>query len=135
MDIYTDGSYLNGVAKWAFVVVQDDEVVHSASGIITDPKITEGWQIGGEIQAVIEAVKHSKQMGKKASIFFDYNGLRNWVSDIWGEKPWRTNKAYSIAYRQFMLDNQEHIAQMIKVEAHTGNKFNEYVDTVAKKAK
>ena len=135
MDIYTDGSYLNGVAKWAFIVVEDDEVVHSASGVITDPTITQGYQVGGETQACIEAVKWAEQTNNKITIFYDFANLRHWVAEIWGEKSWKTNKSYTKRYAEFMIENQEWIKEMIKVKGHSNNYFNNCVDKLASKSK
>lgn len=135
MDVYTDGSYLNGVAKWAFIVVEGDEAIYSASGIITDPEIIQGWQIGGEIQAMIEAINYGKSIGRKVRIFADYVGCKMWVADLWGGKPWKTNKPYSQAFREFVLQNQEWLIEVVKVEAHTGNYWNEKTDELASKSK
>ena len=128
LDIYVDGSYSNGQTKWAFIVVEDDAVIHSNSGVITDPVICEGRQVGGEIQAVIECVEWAKQNKTKINIFYDFANLRHWVSDIWGEKPWKTTKNYTNDYRNFMLRNRSFICKMIKIKSHTGNKYNTLVD-------
>lgn len=137
IDIYVDGSFdkSRATAKWAFIAVKDGKKVFSDSGIITDPEIVEGWQIGGEIQAVIEAIKWSKTNSFKALIAHDYNGLYFWVADSWGEKAWRTNKSYNKKYREFVLSNRNWVQGFRKVDAHTGDFWNEMVDGLAAEAK
>jgi ribonuclease HI len=59
-------------------------------------------------------------------------GLRAWVGDLWNEKPWRTNKEYTILYREKVLELKNYLVDMIKVKGHSGVAGNEAVDKFLK---
>lgn len=130
-NIYSDGSFIAGRARWAFLVEKDGEIIHQAGGAL-DGKVNESYQIGGECQAAIEAIKWTKSQNGRAKVHYDYIGLENWIADIWGRKPWKANKPWTQEYRKFMLDNKQYIHSFIKVKAHSGQTFNELVDNIAK---
>lgn len=128
IDIYVDGSFKDGKVLWGYIVVLNEEIVHSDNGEIIDPAVVEGRQVGGECQAVIEALKYCKQYDHRADIYFDYIGLRAWIADCWDEKPWKTNKVYTKKYRAFCLDHRQYFDNFVKVKSHSGNKWNDEVD-------
>lgn len=134
IDIFTDGSYstIKNVGKWAFVAVENNEIIFKNSGLITDKNFLTGYQISCECQAVIEGLTWAKNNNYKAKIFFDYMGLKAWINDIWNEKPWKTNKEYTILYREKVLAMRENIVDFVKVKAHSGVRFNEITDQLAK---
>lgn len=129
VDVYVDGSFDGQNASWAFAVVnkETDSVLFDAKGIITDPDINSGRQVGGEIQAVIEAIDFCKTKGLTAAIHYDYIGI-----EMWATFQWAANKSYTKKYQQFMRQNKQHIHSFVKIKSHTGNKWNEYVDKLAK---
>ncbi len=135
VDIYTDGSrnYNATITSWGFVVLDSGAIIEERNGILTGP-ITIMYQIGGECQAVIEALKYCKQNNFKCDIYFDYIGLKCWVNDLFGEKPWQTKNQWTKAYREELLSLKEFLNNMIKVKGHSNNEFNEYADLLAKKA-
>lgn len=127
IDIYTDGSFNGKNASWAFVAVQNDSILFKNKGIITDPDVNSGYQIGGEVQAVIEAIKYCEANSLAAKIHYDYAGVENWAT-----LAWRANKPYTIKYQQFMQEKEKFIAGFVKIKSHSGNKWNEWVDKFAK---
>ena len=133
IDVYVDGSYKpkDNKARWAYIIVQNNKKIHSDSGIIDDEETNKGRQVGGECQAVVEAVKYLQLKGLKAKIYYDYIGVKSWVADIFDEKTWTAKKKYTQEYREFILENRDCIVDMIKVKAHTGNYWNEHVDKIA----
>lgn len=126
-DVYTDGSFSNGRAFWAFVVICDDQIQFQDKGEINDANILTGRQVGAEIQAVIEAIKYCKKLKLRARVFYDYSGI-----ECWADGSWRANKFYSIRYKEFIQNHLQFIESFVKVRAHSGNKWNEYVDKYAK---
>lgn len=127
IDIYVDGSFNGQNASWAYIVVDDNKVISQDSGTITDPELNLGWQIAGELQAVIEAIKYCKARDLAARIFYDYAGIEYWATG-----SWRAKKSYTIAYAKFMAENKEYIKEFVKIKSHTGNFWNEKVDRLAK---
>ncbi|MCK5521147.1 MAG: ribonuclease H, partial [Candidatus Marinimicrobia bacterium] len=66
---------------------------------------------------------------KEFSLFFDYTGIRDWA-----EKNWRAKNEYTQAYRDFMEKFKDIKIHWEKVAAHSGNRWNERADELAKAA-
>ena len=63
-------------------------------------------------------------------IYYDYEGVEKWCT---GE--WKTNKAGTIAYKKFYDEMSKTISiSFNKVRGHSGDKFNDTADLLAKKA-
>jgi ribonuclease HI len=127
-EVYTDGSYIKGQYSWAYAFVKNDEVVYEDSSIGTSPEAAAMRNVAGEIAAVLYAVKRAAELGVTIRIFHDYAGIAFWVT---GE--WKAKNEFTQRYAQLMNEYQG-IYVFEKVKAHTGNKFNEYVDKMAKAA-
>lgn len=127
-EVYTDGSYLNGQYSWAYAFVKDDEVVYEDSEAGKSPEAAVMRNVAGEIAAVVYAVKRAAELGVTIRIYHDYAGIAFWVT---GE--WRAKNEFTQGYCKLMNEYQG-IYVFEKVKAHTGNKFNEYVDKKAKAA-
>lgn len=127
-EVYTDGSYLNGQYSWAYAFVKDDEVIYEDSNAGTSPEAAVMRNVAGEIAAALYAVKRAAELGVTIRIFHDYAGIAFWVT---GE--WRAKNEFTQRYAKLM-DEYQGIYVFEKVKAHTGNKFNEYVDKKAKAA-
>lgn len=86
--------------------------------------------VAGEICGTMEVVKKAKKLGmKKLKIFYDYEGIENWVTG-----KWSCNKDETRYYKKFMKNC---IKEGLKitfqhVKAHTGIHENEEVDLLAK---
>ncbi len=133
---YVDGSFNNKTqkAQWAYVIVEDETVIHQSGGVINDESVNEGRQVGGECQAVIKALQWAGDNNKVITVYFDFMGLMKWVADLFGEKPWQANKHYTKDYRRLVLSYRKYLAGFVKVKSHSGEKWNEYVDKLAGKA-
>lgn len=127
-EVYTDGSYLNGQYSWAYAFVKDDEVIYEDSNAGTSPEAAVMRNVAGEIAAALYAVKRAAELGVTIRIFHDYAGIAFWVT---GE--WRAKNEFTQRYAKEMGEYQG-VYVFEKVKAHTGNKFNEYVDKKAKAA-
>ncbi|AHF06979.1 viroplasmin family protein [Desulfitobacterium metallireducens] len=127
-EVYTDGSYLSGQYSWAYAFVKNDEVIYEDSSSGTSPEAAVMRNVAGEIAAVIYAVKRAADLGVTIRIFHDYAGIAFWVT---GE--WRAKNEFTQRYAKLMNEYRG-VYVFEKVKAHTGNKFNEYVDKKAKAA-
>ncbi|MHB8125189.1 MAG: ribonuclease H1 domain-containing protein [Desulfitobacteriaceae bacterium] len=127
-DVYTDGSYLNGNYSWAYVFVKNDQIVCEDNDIGKNPEAAVMRNVAGEIAAVLYAVKRATKMNARIRIHHDYAGIEFWVT---GE--WRTKNEFTIFYVNFMKQH-EGLYIFEKIQAHSGNKYNDYVDKLAKKA-
>lgn len=127
-DVYTDGSFVNGQYSWAYAFVKNDTVIYEDSDSGKNPAAATMRNVAGEIAAVLYAVRHAVQLGVKIRIYHDYAGIAHWVT---GE--WKAKNEFTQMYQKLMNEHKG-VYVFEKVKAHTGNKFNEYVDQKAKKA-
>lgn len=88
-------------------------------------------QVTGEIFAVMFGINECLEREiKEIEIYFDYLGIREWVTGAWKAKNTQTQN-----YRDLMRDVQKEIdVRFIKVKAHSGNYFNDLADRLAKEA-
>jgi ribonuclease HI len=84
--------------------------------------------VSGEIAAVLYAVKRAAGLKARIRINHDYAGIAHWVSG-----QWRTKNVYTELYAKLM---KQYAGTYVfrKVQAHSGDKYNEYVDKLAKAA-
>jgi exodeoxyribonuclease-3 len=127
-EIYVDGSYINNNVGYGVVILKNGELLKEISGCVTDPVFTGSRQVGGEITAVMEALAWSKREKiSKVTIFYDLENLKKWAT---GE--YSANIPMSKAYRDFIQSSGVSV-QWNKVAAHSGVKWNERADELAKK--
>ena len=125
--IYVDGSFSPGFdrAGWAFIAVENDRQIGSGSGVTDLP--AESRNIDGELTASLNALAWLKENGKTGVICHDYEGIARWAK---GE--WKASKPIAIRYKEAVQKYPD--AKFEKVPAHSGVKWNEAVDQLAKKA-
>ena len=131
---YTDGSYKKnkdgeyGVG-WGYVMLDEEanEILHEEYGSYNE--YMDSRQIGGELYAVVRLVQYCEEHGvDEVEIRHDYLGCCKWY-----DGSWKCKKELTQRYREFMLDSPIKIT-FTHVKAHNGNKWNEYVDALAKRA-
>jgi ribonuclease HI len=122
---YVDGSYLEEKVGYGAVILHHDDEVATLSGRVDDAgKIR---QVAGEIEAVLTTLLFCQQNGIEAvTIYYDYAGLENWATGKWQAKD-----AYTIAYQRAMQATTIEI-HWRKVPAHSGNRWNNRADALAK---
>ncbi|MBI5402105.1 MAG: reverse transcriptase-like protein [Ignavibacteriae bacterium] len=129
IEIDVDGSYRKGVTSYGAVIRKNGKIISELSGIVEAPLVKGSHQIAGEIKAVTESINWCNENGvKEVTIYYDYKGLEKWASG-----KWKTKKAVSQEYYGFMKNNSLKI-HWVKIESHTGKKWNEYADRLAAKA-
>ena len=127
-EVYTDGSYVNGNYAWAYVFVKNDQIVYEDSGIGKNPEAAAMRNVTGEIAAVLYAVKRAAGLKARIRINHDYAGIACWVNG-----QWQTKNVYTELYVKLMKQ-YEGFYVFRKVQAHSGDKYNEYVDKLARAA-
>ena len=126
--IYVDGSFMPGCEKagWAFVVVENGVEVARGSGYTAFP--AESRNIDGECMASYQAMRWLDLNDKYATICHDYEGIARWARGEWKAKS-HIAQQYVAAVKPFLFR-----VKFEKVAAHTGVKWNETVDSLAKAA-
>ncbi len=129
---YVDGSYEHSIGRYAYgcVILLQDEVIE-LNGSDNDEDYVTMRNVAGEILGSETAIKWAVEHGyKEIEIYYDYEGIEKWADDIW-----KANKPGTIRYKQFVKEQREKIKITFKkVAAHTGDKYNEMADELAKKA-
>jgi len=128
--IYVDGSYRNTEkVGWAFAHIVDNNVEKLQSGALIGERYTALRQVAGEVYAAIRAINYAiKNNFKKVVIYYDYEGIKCWVTGDWKAKKELTRK-YRDIIKKFIKDSNIEI-EFVKSEAHRD--FNEIVDEAAK---
>jgi ribonuclease H-related protein len=127
VDIYVDGSWMAGTTGYGLMVLSNDQPLYEAFGPVADADTEGSRQVAGELFAVGHALRWCKGQGvTTVKVYFDYYGIEKWAT---GE--WKAKKNITQRYQQFVRTCGLRI-QWVKVAAHTGNRWNEYVDQLAK---
>lgn len=130
---YVDGSFDKSIGKYAFgcvIITPDGEIIRE-SGSGNNPESLAIRNVAGEMLGAMHAVKWSIENGYSAvKIFYDYMGIEMWATGGWQAKNALTQK-----YAAYMQKCNHKIAiSFQKVMAHTGDKYNEEADKLAKAA-
>lgn len=129
--VYVDGSYRNSDKSHSYGVYMfnDEEEYTYSKRFFKDSDMR---NVSGEIKGAMRAMEEAAKLGKKKIyLHYDYEGIRSWALGFW-----KTNKEGTIYYKNFYDSIKDKLeVKFIKVEAHTGVKYNELVDKLAKEAK
>ena len=129
--VYVDGSYRNSDKSHSYGVYMfnDEEEYTYSKRFFKDSDMR---NVSGEIKGAMRAMEEAAKLGKKKIyLHYDYEGIRSWALGFW-----KTNREGTIYYKNFYDSIKDNLqVKFIKVEAHTGVKYNELVDKLAKEAK
>ncbi len=130
--IYVDGSYNVATGEFSYgVVVLWEEKEITFSKKFDDEELAAMRNVAGEIKGAEAAMQYALEHGiKKIAIYHDYEGIAKWCT---GE--WKTNKDGTKAYKAFYEAASRQIAiTFVKVAGHSGNRYNDMADMLAKEA-
>ncbi len=126
--IYVDGSFYNNGYGYGLAVVKNDELIFSDYGFIEEKLFREQNNIGGELVASIKAMEWCKNNNiTNVSILHDYVGVAKFANGTFKAKT------PSTSYYHNKMKGFGFIPKFTKVAAHSNNKWNDYVDNLAKK--
>lgn len=129
---YVDGSYDDTIKAFAYgVVMFFDEIEEHFSAKLTNSELIEMRNVAGEIKAAEKAMQFCVDHNiKSIDIYHDYEGIAKWCT---GE--WKANKVGTKAYKTFYDGIKSNLTvNFIKVKGHSGDKYNELADQLAKSA-
>lgn len=129
---YVDGSYEHSMRQYAYgcvLVLAEDTVTLNGSG--NEEDYVSMRNVAGEILGSEHAIRWAVEHGYSSiTIYYDYEGIEKWANGIW-----KANKAGTQRYKEFVAKQREKIdISFSKVAAHTGVKYNEMADQLAKAA-
>lgn len=129
---YVDGSYNNSTRSYScgVIILYNGQEIR-LSQKFPDGPLSEMCNVAGEIEASKAAMKYCAENNINAvEIHYDYEGIAKWCT---GE--WKTKKSGTKAYKAFYDSMHKQIKiSFVKVKGHSGNKYNDIADSLAKKA-
>lgn len=129
---YVDGSYDSHKKIYSFgvVLITEAEII-KYSKTDNNPKFISMRNIAGEVLGAMYAMKYAFEHNyRKLVIYHDYEGISKWPESTWKAKNELTQK-YVKYYNT--ISNKVKI-NFIKVQAHSGDYYNEIADQLAKAA-
>lgn len=130
---YVDGSFDAARHRYSYgcVMLLPDGSVETFSGRGDDPESALLRNVTGEMLGSMNAVKWCIEHGySELEICYDYAGI-----EMWATGAWKTNKELTQKYAAYMRERMKYIKiRFTKVAAHTGVKWNEEADRLAKEA-
>lgn len=129
---YVDGSYNSGSGEFSYgmVLLEDDREKYFCEKF-ADAELATMRNVAGEIKGAEAAMRYAAEHGfSKLYIYHDYEGIAKWCQGVW-----KTNKDGTKAYKAYFDSIQDKLQVVfVKVAAHTGEKYNEMADKLAKQA-
>ena len=129
---YVDGSYNIRTKAFGFgAVIFYRGETHTQSMGFDDKSLASMRNVAGEIYGSMYAMKYCVDNGiKKLYLFYDYAGIEKWCT---GE--WKCNKEGTAAYRDYYNSIKDKVCvTFVKVKGHSGDKYNDMADALAKAA-
>lgn len=129
---YVDGSYnIKTKIFGCGVVIFYDGKDTTFSKSFSDPEMAVMRNVAGEIEGAKLAMQYCLDNNiEEIDIYYDYEGIEKWCSGAW-----KTNKQGTIAYKQFYNEAIKNVkVNFIKVKGHSGDKYNDMADRLAKDA-
>ena len=132
MIAYVDGSFNKDKGYYSYGAImftKDEKITSSSRG--NDSELIEMRNVAGEIAGAMAAMDIAIN-NKLDTLYlhYDYMGIEKWAT---GE--WKANKVGTKRYVEYYNSIKDNLKVVfIKVKAHSGNKYNEEVDALAKEA-
>lgn len=133
---YVDGSYVHKQKRYSYgmVICTDDGEEYSecrAFDGADNEEMAKMRNVAGEIAGSMRAAEYCIEHNiPSVTIFYDYEGIERWAN---GE--WKTNKVETKEYAEYIKKARENITIVFqKVKGHSGDKYNDMVDALAKSA-
>ena len=129
---YVDGSFNIETCEFSFgaVLFVDGETL-TFSEKFDDIELATMRNVAGEIKGaefVLRYCLEHKISG--VEIYYDYEGIA-----AWAEGRWKTNKSGTMAYKKLFDEISKSVAvKFVKVKGHSGDKYNDMADRLAKDA-
>ena len=131
--IYIDGSFAvdKGNYSYGLVAVKDGEIIYKDKGKGFDKEAVSLRNVSGEVLGAKMAVEYAIENGfKEITIAYDYQGVESWALGTW-----KRNNRITVEYNEFMQSKMKEVKiRFKKIKGHSGNKYNDLADKLAKEA-
>jgi Predicted double-stranded RNA/RNA-DNA hybrid binding protein len=131
VQIFVDGSFNldRKIAAYGLVIVKKDKVFLKDFSAYPYSDVTDSHNVGAELIGAKRAVELSLANDfKNLVIHYDYMGIEKFATGAWKAKIPQTTE-YQIFMQRYMklVD-----ISFVKIKSHSGNKFNDMADRLAK---
>ena len=129
---YVDGSFDVKTKRYSYgMIIMYNGKETTENEAFDDDSLADMRNVAGEIEgskaAMLWCIEHDVT---ELDLFYDYAGIEKWCT---GE--WKTNKPGTIAYKEFYDWAKDRVSvSFIKVKGHSGDKYNDMADRLAKEA-
>lgn len=131
--IYIDGSYNAKMSSYGFGmhVILKDRKEESYFGCGQDNELAQVRNVAGELLGAIRALQYANNNKlRNIKLCYDFEGIEKWITG-----KWETKNNITKSYKEEFIKLSEGInIKFEKVKAHSGEKYNEIVDKLAKKS-
>lgn len=129
---YCDGSFnaLDNRFSYGVIIFWNNEKFTFSESFF-DEELSTMRNVAGEIKGAEKVFSFCVENGiKSVELFYDYEGIEKWCT---GE--WQRNKKGTVQYNlNYMLIQDKLKVKFTKVKGHSGNKYNDEADLLAKSA-
>lgn len=129
---YVDGSYNKDSGEYSFgAILLIDGKKYSFKRKFKKDYYSFARNVAGEVRGASFIINYAIKNGiKELELFYDYQGIESWYT-----REWNANNNLTQNYQNFAVKNEGIIkVNFHKVKSHTGVKYNEEVDQLAKEA-
>ncbi|MBE7045058.1 MAG: RNase H [Ruminococcaceae bacterium] len=129
---YVDGSYLHAERRFSYgaILLWQGEQMQFCQAF-SDAELAAMRNVAGEIKGAEFIMRYCVEKKIPAvDIYYDYEGIEKWCTGVWQANKSGTQN-YAKAYQE--LKKQLDI-RFVKVKGHSGVKYNELADKLAKSA-
>ncbi|WP_082760033.1 viroplasmin family protein [Abyssisolibacter fermentans] len=130
MIAYVDGSYDKNEKWYSYgVITFFNGNRKDFSDKSNDLRLVDMRNVAGELEGAKKAMRYALEMNaKRLYLHYDYEGIEKWAN-----LSWKANKEGTKEYQSFCNEISKDLEVIfIKVKAHSGDKYNEEVDQLAK---
>lgn len=129
---YVDGSYdsITNAFSYGIVFFHNGQEMHFSKKYV-DVDLAEMNNVAGEIKGAEAAIQYCLDNNiSSVTIYHDYEGIAKWCNG-----DWKAKKVGTIAYANFYKEASSKVCvQFVKVKGHSGDRYNELADKLAKEA-
>lgn len=129
---YVDGSYNIETCEFSYGAVMFlGGEPKTFSEKFNDKDLAEMRNVAGEIKGAEFVMRYCAENGiRDIEIYYDYEGIA-----AWAEGRWKTNKEGTVAYKKAYDELSKRVnVTFCKVKGHSGDKYNDMADRLAKDA-
>ena len=129
---YVDGSYDQSTQCFSYgMVILENGEEKTFNKSFSDSSLAGMRNVAGEIMGARAAIEYAIKNNKKRLIIrYDYDGIANWPLG-----KWSANKEATKSYVKFVREAAQKVQITFeKIKAHSGDKYNDCADKLAKQA-